>query len=198
MNDEDRRHVHDAQQEPGIPFQRPRQHHPIAEQEAKCGEDADQEDVDQPAGWRCLSPGHQPDLCGIHPAVRVAIDNGDFVSGTGVKDLANQTGHSRERNAIDGEDIVFGMHAGAARLGQGLHQKSGAVGVVKRQPCAVGIEEAVEGCSRVGYIKEHGTRNQDGQQQIRKFGEVGLHGPNMSIFKCFRRHGSRPQGASGG
>ena len=37
--DEDGNHVHDAQQKPGIPFERPGQHHPIAEQEAEGGKE---------------------------------------------------------------------------------------------------------------------------------------------------------------
>ena len=91
-------------------------------------------------------------------------------------------GHAREGNSIDGDDVVFSLHAGAARLGQWLHQKMGVVGVLKRRPSAMRVEEAVEDCSRASYIKQGRTNNQYGQQQIRKFGEVGFHGPNKAFL----------------
>ena len=63
-------HIHDAQQKPGIPFERPRQHHPIAKQETECWKEGDQHDVDQPAGegWRSSSLRHQLHLRRMHPA----------------------------------------------------------------------------------------------------------------------------------
>ena len=97
-----------------------------------------------------------------------------------VKGLANQPGHSGERHAVDGKDLVLRLHAGAARFGERLHQKAGAVGVLERRPGAVGIEEAVKDRRGAGDVKERRTNSQDGQQQVRKFGEVGLHGPNRA------------------
>ena len=79
-------------------------------------------------------------------------------------------------------ELVLGCHAGASRLGEWLDQETGVVGVLKRRPRPVGIEKAVEGRGGVGRIKERGTHNQYGQQQIRKFGEVRLHGPHKAFL----------------
>ncbi len=98
--------------------------------------------------------------CAISPtcAIRVltctiAIEDGNGLPWFSVKGLGNQAGHAREGNSIDGDDVVFSLHAGAARLGQWLHQKMGVVGVLKRRPSAMRVEEAVEDCSRARYIK---------------------------------------------
>ena len=117
------------------------------------------------------------DVRHLHRACVIAIEDGDHIPRMGVKDLANQPGHTGERNAVHGNDLVFGPHAGALRFGHGLHQETRVAGVVKRRARAVGIEKLVEDRSRAGHIEEQGTYNQYGQQQIREFGVVGFHGP---------------------
>ena len=99
---------------------RPGQYHPIAKQEAECGKDEHQYDVDQPAGevGRIAAPRHQLHLRRMHPTQSIAMNDGEDFSRPGVKGLANQPGHSRERNSIDGNHVIFGLHARAFRLGQ--------------------------------------------------------------------------------
>ena len=153
--DEDRNHVHDAEQEPGIPFERPGQDYPISEQEAECGKEEHQNNVDQPAGKRRRhrSMRHQPYVCHTGATGTIAIKDGNGLPRLSMKGLANQPGHAGEGDSVHGDDLVFSLHAGAARLGQWLHQKMGVVGVLKRRPSAIRIEEAVEDCSRASYIK---------------------------------------------
>ncbi len=180
--DERGNHIHDAQQKPGIPLERPGQYHPIAKQEAECRKEEHQYDVDQPAGevGRIAALRHQLHLRRMHPAQSIAINDGERFSRPGVKGLANQPGHSDERNSIDGNHVVFGLHARAFRLR--LNRETGVAGVVEWGPRAVGIEKAVEDRCRAGRIKERRTHNQYGQQQIRKFGEVRLHGPHKAFL----------------
>ena len=77
-----------------------------------------------------------------------------------MKDLANQPRHAGKRASIDGKDLVLSLHAGAAGLGERLHQKAGTVGKIQRRPGAVAIEEAVKDRSSAGYVKERRTSNQ--------------------------------------
>ena len=100
---------------------------------------------------------HQSHLGGVHAASPVVIDDGGDLSRTGEVGLAYQAGHAGERNAIHGDDLVHGLHAGAARLGQRLHQKTGGVGVIQRRPRAVGVEEAVKGGCSAGHVEKRGT-----------------------------------------
>ena len=131
-----------------------------------------------------LRCGHQPHLRGMHPAQSIAIDDGEDLSWMSVEGLANEPCHAGEGHAVHGNGLVLGCHPRASRLGEWLDQKTGVIGVLQRRPRPVGIEKAVEGRGGVGRVKERRTHNQYGQQEVRKFGEVRLHGPD-------RRHGSR-------
>ena len=100
--DKRRNHVHDAEQKPGIPFERSCQHHPIPQQEAECGKEQNEHDVDEPTGkrWRAPSPRHQRHLRGMRYPCRIAINDGNDLPRTSMKGLANQPGHSGKRDAI--------------------------------------------------------------------------------------------------
>ena len=63
----------------------------------------------------------------------IAIDDGHHLPRAGMEGLADQAGHSIEGLAVDREDLIFGVHAGAARLRQRLHQVASAVGIVQRR-----------------------------------------------------------------
>ena len=101
------------------------------------------------------------------PPALDAINDGEDLSRTSVKGLLNQPSHSGEGYSIHRKDLVLILHACASRLGERLDQITRAVGVLKRRPRSIGIEEAVEDRSRPGYIKERRTRNQYGQQHVR-------------------------------
>ncbi len=77
--DEHGNHIHDAQQKPGVPFERPGQHHPVAEQEAEGRKEEHQYDVDQPAGevGRLGALRHQLHLRRMHPTQSIAINDGE-------------------------------------------------------------------------------------------------------------------------
>jgi hypothetical protein len=109
------------------------------------------------------------------------MNDGSDLPRTSMKGLANQPGHAGKRESVHGENLVLSLHAGAERLGERLNQETGAVGVIKRQPGTVSIEKTVKGRSGAGDIKERRTNSQDGQQQVRNFGGVGLH----EDFKAF-------------
>ena len=177
LTDKGRNHIHDAEKKPGIPLERLGQYHPISQQEAECGEEQNEHDVDQPAGerGRAPSPRHQPHLRRTDFPCHIAINDGSDLPRMSMKGLANEPGHSGEWQSVHGEDLVLRLHAGASGLGQRMHQKTGAVGVIERRPGTVGIEETVKVRSGAGGIKERRTNSQDGQQQVRKFGGVGLH-----------------------
>ena len=125
---------------------------------------------------------HQPHVRHTGVTCTIAIKDRNGLPRLSVEGLANQPGHPGEGNSIHGDDLVFSLHTGAARLGQWLHQKMSVVGVLERRPSAMRVEEAVEDCSCASYIKQGRTNNQYGQQQIRKFGEVGFHGPNKAFL----------------
>ena len=131
---------------------------------------------------RALRCGHQLNLRGTGLPRHIAIDDGSGLPRTSMKGLANQPGHAGERESVHGKDLVFRHHAGALRLGERLNQKAGAMGVIEGRPGAVGIEETVKVRSRAGGIKERRTNGQDGQQQVRKFGGVGLHGGDKAFL----------------
>ena len=90
----------------------------------------------------------------------IAIEDGGHVPRMSVKDLANQPGHTGERNSVHRNDLVFGPHAGALRFGHGLHQETRVGGVVKRRARTIRIQKLVEDRGRAGYIEEQGTYNQ--------------------------------------
>src|ERR1700689_4035739 len=100
---------------------------------------------------------HQPHVCHTGLTSTIAIKDVNGLPRLSVEGLANQPGHACEGNSIHGDDVVFSLHTGAARLGQWLHQKMGVVGVLKRRPSAIRVEEAVEDCSRASYIKQGRT-----------------------------------------
>ena len=126
---------------------------------------------------------HQPYLCHSGATGTIAIKDRNGLPRLSMEGLANQLSHACEGDSVHGDDFVLSLHTGAARLGQWLHQKMGVVGVLKRRPSAMLVKEAVEDCSRASYIKQGRTDNQYGQQQIRKFGEVGFHGPNKAFLQ---------------
>ncbi len=77
--DEGRDHVHDAEQEPGIPVERPGQHHPVAEKKAERRKEKNQHYVDEPAGerWRNPSPRVQLDLRCMYLPCLIAVEDGN-------------------------------------------------------------------------------------------------------------------------
>ena len=161
MCGKDRRYIHDPQKEPCVPIERPCQHYPKAQQEAESWEEHIQDDGDQPTsdGGRTSPLRHQAHFRGVHAGSLVVIDDGGDLARMSVEGLTYQPGHSSEGDAIDGEDLIHGFHAGSPRLRKGLHQKAGAVGVNKRWPGAVGVEQAVKsGCS-AGHVKKRGTQS---------------------------------------
>jgi hypothetical protein len=56
------------------------------------------------------------------------------------------------------------------------------MGVIERGPGTVGVEETIKVRSRAGGIKERRPNGQDGQQEVRKFGGVGLHGGDKAFL----------------
>jgi hypothetical protein len=96
--------------------------------------------------------------------------------------LTNQPGHAGKRESVDGKNLVFRYHAGALRLRERLDQEASGMGVIEGGPGTVGIEETIKVRSRAGGIKERRTNGQDGQQQVRKFGRVGLHGASKHFY----------------
>ncbi len=113
---EDGHDVHDAQQEPGIPFQRPGQDHPIAEQQAEGGKEGHQHDVSQPAGegGRNTPLRHQAHFRRVHPTQSIAINDGKDLSWTSVEGLADEPCHSGKRDSIHGNGLVLGCHPRAS------------------------------------------------------------------------------------
>ena len=170
--DESRDHVHDAEKEPGVPIKRLRQHHPIPQQKTEAGEKEHQHNVHDPVGEVRGNPAerHQVHLRGVHTSRPGAVEHGDGVSRPIVEGLADQVRHAGVRHAVHGHDLILGLHACPHRLGERLYKITGAMRILERRTRAIGVEKGVKGRSGAGRVEEHRTRNQDGQQQVRKFG----------------------------